>query len=251
MRYRALIFDLDGTAIPNSLDGVPSQRVINAVKRAQKSVRVSAATGRPYSICHQIFEQLGLVDPCVINGGAEILDVKNGTIVYKKLIPPTVVNEIIGRWKELNLEFRVYLDDDRYDIRDLDKTDREVGKITVISSTSEDMDKLTNSILNINEIAAHPVTSWKKDRIDIHITHAQATKEHTIKQLLKILQVDKEETIGVGDSDNDLPLFNSVGLKVAMGNATSKLKQRADEVVASVENDGLAEAIEKFIISGH
>ncbi len=58
----------------------------------------------------------------------------------------------------------------------------------------------------------------------------------------------EEEIIGVGDGDNDLPLFDSVGLKVAVANATDKLKSLADEVVAEADKDGLADVIQKHIL---
>jgi len=61
------------------------------------------------------------------------------------------------------------------------------------------------------------------------------------------LDIKKEEIIGVGDGDNDLPLFDSVGLKIAVGNATEKLKAAADEIVADADKDGLAQVIQKYI----
>jgi hydroxymethylpyrimidine pyrophosphatase-like HAD family hydrolase len=54
MEIKAIIFDLDGTAIPNKKDGMPSKRLIETVAKAQKKVRVSVATGRPLSM-HVIF----------------------------------------------------------------------------------------------------------------------------------------------------------------------------------------------------
>ena len=54
--------------------------------------------------------------------------------------------------------------------------------------------------------------------------------------------------MAVGDSGNDLPLFENAGFKVAMGNASPLLKQAADVVVASVKDNGLAEAIQKYIL---
>ena len=55
--------------------------------------------------------------------------------------------------------------------------------------------------------------------------------------------------MGVGDGPNDEPLFRSVGVSVAMGNATEALKQIATWVTAPVEQDGLAVAIDRYILS--
>jgi len=55
-------------------------------------------------------------------------------------------------------------------------------------------------------------------------------------------------TMVVGDSGNDLPLFERAGLKIAMGNGTKELKKRADWIAPTQEEDGLAVAIRKYIL---
>lgn len=65
----------------------------------------------------------------------------------------------------------------------------------------------------------------------------------------QLLQLNKSEIIGVGDRDNDLPLFDSVGFKIGVGNATQTLKNAADYIAPSAKDDGLAHVIEKFILS--
>ena len=100
----------------------------------------------------------------------------------------------------------------------------------------------------VSEIVAHSVKSWTDDCYDIHITHKEATKENAMKQLITMLGVKQSEVMVVGDSDNDLPLFACGGLRVAMGNGSEGLKQQADYVTASVEDEGLAKAIQKYIL---
>lgn len=78
------------------------------------------------------------------------------------------------------------------------------------------------------------------------MTHKFATKEHAIAEVLTSLGISKEDAIGVGDGDNDLHLFSAVGYKVAMGNAGPNLKVAADWIAPSVDEDGLAEVIERF-----
>jgi hydroxymethylpyrimidine pyrophosphatase-like HAD family hydrolase len=63
-----------------------------------------------------------------------------------------------------------------------------------------------------------------------------------------MLGVKYEEIIGVGDSYNDYSLLMASGLKVAMGNAVKELKDVADYIAPSVDEDGLAEVIERYII---
>lgn len=82
---------------------------------------------------------------------------------------------------------------------------------------------------------------------DIHITNRNATKEHAIKKLLKIVNIDRENTIGVGDGHNDIHLFNAVNHKVAMGNAVNELKVASDEVISNVDEEGFAQYLESLL----
>ena len=81
---------------------------------------------------------------------------------------------------------------------------------------------------------------------DIHVTNRSATKEHAIAELLKILNIKQENTVGVGDGHNDIHLFNAVSNKVAMGNAVDELKAASDEVIGLVTDDGFAEYLERL-----
>lgn len=91
------------------------------------------------------------------------------------------------------------------------------------------------------------VNAQRKGFKDLHVTHHKATKEHAVEELLKRLKINKRDTIGIGDSNNDMPLFASVGYKVAMGNAVTELKESADKVIDSVKKDGLADYLESLL----
>ena len=58
--------------------------------------------------------------------------------------------------------------------------------------------------------------------------------------------IKKEETLTIGDQNNDIALLKAGGIKVAMGNATDELKSIADYITDTVENDGFVKAVEKY-----
>lgn len=97
-------------------------------------------------------------------------------------------------------------------------------------------------------IEAHAFFSWEKGKTDIYITHKEASKRRAVKKLADLLNISLSEIICVGDGLNDVPLLNTCGFKVAMGNAADDLKKIADYIAPGVEEDGVAHIIEKFIL---
>jgi len=65
------------------------------------------------------------------------------------------------------------------------------------------------------------------------------------------LKISREEIIGIGDHYNDFPLLMACGLKVAMGNAVDDLKAIADYIAPSVEKDGVADVIDRFVLNNN
>lgn len=249
MRYKALIFDLDGTVVPSRQNGMPTKKVVEAVKKAEKYVKVSVATGRPIYLAQNIINAFEIKGPVVVNGGAQIIDTKTKKILFNKKLSAESQRKILNICYPYNYKI---LDDNegRLTVDNADDIQGERGKFCIEAVSPDDAKKIIKQINSIGDAAAHPTTSWVPGNVvDIHITHALATKKHAIEELLKMLNVTKEEVIGIGDSFNDLPLLNSVGLKIVVGNAPEELKKIADYVAPTLEEDGVAIAIEKFILS--
>jgi HAD superfamily hydrolase (TIGR01484 family) len=81
----------------------------------------------------------------------------------------------------------------------------------------------------------------------ILLTMKGISKASGLQFIQEKLGIKVEETIAAGDGDNDLPLFERAGLKVAMGNAMPSLKEAADYITDRVEDHGVSKMIEKFI----
>ena len=74
-----------------------------------------------------------------------------------------------------------------------------------------------------------------------------ADKGKALLRLCELLGISREETMTVGDGDNDLTAFRAAGWAVAMGNAAQRIQQQADAVVADCDHEGVAEAFERFV----
>jgi HAD superfamily hydrolase (TIGR01484 family) len=252
MKYKAIIFDLDGTAIPNVPNGLPSPELIEAAQQAQGSVKLCAATGRPITNAKSILSALNLKDPCVISAGTQIVNPLTDEILWEAAIEPVDVTRILEVCKPYHYEILVRneLMGEGGAAADRDAIDDHVNVMYIMGCAEADAEAILEELEKIADITAAGVTSWTHEGVDIHITHKEATKEHAVGELLNILGLDKSEVVGVGDANNDVHLFEAVGHKVAMGNGTDKLKSLADEVIDSVDDNGLAKFIQKAVKRG-
>lgn len=246
MKYKALIFDLDYTAIPSVMDGMPNEKVIKAVKKAKNILKVSTASGRSVQNCRNIWKAFDLTDPCIISGGSQIMNPKTEEVLWEVKLPDGSIQSIAEISKRHDLAIAI-----NGDIFAPENKLQDEGTIIVVLNVKKELaEEIVEAYLQIPNLAVHILPSWiSKDMRDIHITNVFATKKHAVKKLLEILGVSKEEAIGVGDGNNDMPLFESVGYKVAMGNAQDILKNSADYITDTFDNDGLSMFIEEKILS--
>ena len=88
------------------------------------------------------------------------------------------------------------------------------------------------------------VTSWNDTGIDI--IPKDGGKSAGIRQYLDLLGIDRSESMAFGDGENDIDMLEFVGVGVAMGNADDAVKAAADYVTDTVDNDGIAKALQHF-----
>jgi hydroxymethylpyrimidine pyrophosphatase-like HAD family hydrolase len=249
MQYKAIVFDVDGTAVPLA-SHLPSKRLQDAISLAQKQFNVSAATGRSYEFAKPVFTNLGLKAPSILLGGTAIIDPKNYKILWHKSmteIQAKLVLKSLGKYR-----CTIYVGDSpivgAVPLKDYKYGKQPASVIYALGILPADVAGLVDDVSQITDIAVHTTPSWSAKKVDAHITHRAATKQHSVEELIKILGLKKEEVIGVGDSGNDIPIFKAVGHKIAMGNAEDSLKEKADEIAPTVDEDGLAKVIEKYFL---
>lgn len=248
MKYKALFLDLDGTVVVSDPKAYPSERVLGAVKKASRIISVSIATGRSIYEAEYLINALHIVSPCILNHGAEIYDP-----VKKKPIW-----EVVLTWKqaqEISEIFRgnglpVYLfNDPLHKEYHGEKVSEPIYGLWSRGVTLDEVNKLEKDFRALRYVAINKTPSWDKIGMSLEITRSDATKQHAVSELIKLLELASGQIIGVGDSYNDFPLLMACGLKIAMGNAVPELKAIADFIAPSVDDDGVATVIEKFILN--
>jgi HAD superfamily hydrolase (TIGR01484 family) len=248
-KYKALMLDLDGTTIPNEVNGMPSEKVKKAIALASKKLFVGCVTARPYSWAKEIINSVSFTAPCVLAGGAQILDPVSLKLIWEKKIPAGTANEICILLKQKKVPFlypkRVFSIKASYRISIPASGQIEIA---VPNISLEKADALIEDLQTYKNISVHKVIGAGGKDYWLQITHGEATKQYGILKVAEILGIETHEIIGVGDSYNDFPLLMACGLKVAMGNAAPELKEIADYIAPTVDEDGVADVIEKFVL---
>lgn len=247
-KYKAIIYDVDGTLIPNRHDGVPSKKLIEAVRKAQKTTHIGVATARSYALLSPVSSLLHLTGPSIVHGGPRIVDMATQTTLWEQPMEPTEMKQIVDFADSLKIQFKIYDNSEEIKYSPTYKPFKPYN-IWAHKTTDDIVEKFRHFTSQFSDITVHTVPSWEMGKIDFTVTHVNATKQHGIFEIAKILKIDTHEIIGVGDGNNDLPLLMACGLKVAMGNAGEDLKAIADYIAPDVENDGAVDVIEKFVLN--
>jgi HAD superfamily hydrolase (TIGR01484 family) len=251
-KINLVLTDVDGTLVP--IYGTkPSQKVIESVQAIQSSgVDIAPVTGRPYEMAKDLFQHIGFHELGVFDSGASVRRVDTGEIVWKNWLSVDRLKEVVGMLLPVSeiIDFYPIFKEVKATEVTLDDVVEEAPYVFAYVYDNEAGRQVVKSLqadrtLNVNVHYAH--SSWV-GFINIQVLDCQADKYHGVLALRKLVHSSPETTLAIGDSANDLPLFNVAGIKIAMGNAIEELKAVADYVVSDVDNDGFAEAMERFVL---
>jgi len=245
--FKALICDIDGTLVPNNRNGIPSKKVIEAVNKASQKIHFGVATARPYFVTKRVIEHLELSGPSIVHGGAQIIDLTSGKVLKEQKIAAEDILKVFEITQGMNLIFKV---DEETESVVMSKNwkPHDVLGAYIPALTLKIAELLEKELSHISTISAHLVLSWDKGKVTVDISHTSVGKQYGILEVAEILGIKTHEIIGVGDGYNDFPFLMACGLKVAMGNAVPELKAIADYIAPSVEEDGLVDVLERFIL---
>lgn len=254
MKYKAIISDIDGTLTRHGPENMPTQKVIDAIRKAEeKGIIFTLATARPLFFLTHLFEHMQTNVLVIINNGAAIYDTAKKKTIWETTLDSQLMNKVLPFFRKTK-RTKIHIDlTDGTLLSDPKEvaSEAKAQKMVCIGTSEYEADKLIN-ILEAefkNIITAKAPSFIDSKLFDVYVTKPDATKQHAVLKLSEILNISPKEMIGIGDHYNDFPLLMACGLKVAMGNAVDDLKAIADYIAPSVEEDGIADVIEKFILS--
>lgn len=260
-KIKLVATDIDGTLV--KWDTSVSDGVKDCIKKLQENgVKVVLVTGRMHCATKHLRDELGINSPVVSYQGGLIKD-SDGKTLYQENLDSDYAKEIINWAHKNDVHLNLYIDDKLYVEKDDDcvkrYTDGKFVPYTVCPFESLKIENV-NKILAIDYGNAERVTGWiselqakfpelyivKSTPFFCEIGSPMAKKSLGVEFLAKHWNLSQDEILTIGDQNNDIELLKAGGVKVAMGNATPELKECANYITDSVENDGFVKAIEKF-----
>jgi Cof subfamily protein (haloacid dehalogenase superfamily) len=268
--YSIIALDLDGTLLTDELRITERSRA--AVRRARaRGVRVVLASARPPRSMRRYWAELELETPVVAYNGALVWDVEQGRALFHEPLLPDAARGLIAYLRrehpDLNLSIecgdRWYIDDLTEEVRraieryEIDPPSGTGCLERVLAEEAEAISKVLfrgNHQTGVSLLAALPPDLAER----LHITTsgewfcevmaAGATKAAAIEWTAGYLGLEPRGILAIGDSPNDVPMLRAACLGVAMGNAAPLVAEAADVVTLSNNEDGVAEAIERYVL---
>ncbi|ATW25911.1 Cof-type HAD-IIB family hydrolase [Candidatus Formimonas warabiya] len=264
MNYKLIAVDLDDTLLDDRCRISPRSK--DVIQQAQaKGVQVTLATGRMYRSALPFALDLHIDVPLITYQGSLVKTSVTKEILYHRTVPAELAKEVVALGEREDLSINVYLDDDLYvhkitsEVRTYCRLARvpyqEVGNLSSILDRDPTKllfigaaEKLDHLWIKVKKIFGDRLYITKSKPQYLEFTHPQGTKGHGLSAVARHLGVQKEEIIAFGDSFNDLELFRNAGFAVAMANARDEIKKEAHYVTGSNNEEGVARAIEKFVL---
>ena len=275
---KLVALDLDGTLFDNS--SRISERNLAAIRSiTDKGIHVVISTGRPFEgIPFDQIKGTG-INYAITANGSGIYEISTGKCLYENAMDEELVTPILNFLLTRDIHMDAFIGGKGYTPVQCVET---AQKLTVPSSiknyiitTRTRLDNILQFIhenqlkvqkMTLNFYPAADGTLIDRETVrkflvsnpsittvcggynNLEFTRADANKGVGLQKLAEILGVDPDATMAIGDTENDLAIIEAAGIGVAMGNATDAVKARADYVTTTNTKDGVAAAIEHFIL---
>lgn len=263
---RLMATDMDDTLLRD--DWTISERTVKAIQQARKQgVYVTIATGRMPASVRPYAKQLGIEVPVITYNGAMVQEVLSEKVLYRKVIPIETVLNIINWLIPRDIHFQIYFKDQIF-VEKMNDWSREYERATrvpvvetnlceLLTHEKEGVEKILlfgePEILQGWEEKIHlryegQVRTTKSKAHFLELIHPEVNKGAALSSLAERLGIKQKEVLAVGDSLNDLEMIQYAGIGVAMGNGRQEVKEAANVVTSSNQEDGVAQAIEKYVL---
>lgn len=267
---KAVFIDIDET-LTNSQREVTEKTKLEIKKCVENGVKIILTSGRSRREAMDFQEQIGTSPYIVSSNGASAYDAENGVEIYNERIDPQMVLQLIKHSREngyrikLNYKDLLVMNEAAYpDEKDKEVSYEELEMVAVEEQvvqcviTSTDFEKMKvfrdyikNECVGIavaNESKRFKNPDLKPSRnYYCDVASSKVSKGNAVKAVCEYFEIKPEEIVTIGDGENDLSMFELTPNSVAMGNSLPEIKEKANYVTSSNDEDGVAKVL-GFII---
>ncbi|MFR7425296.1 MAG: Cof-type HAD-IIB family hydrolase, partial [Clostridium sp.] len=272
-RFDLLVLDVDGT-LHNSHREI-SDATKNALIEAQKRGKtIAIASGRSIAGIRQTASAISLEEYggyVIAYNGTTVINCKTGECIYNRTLPADLIAPVYEEAAKLQVAIMAYRDSAKEIIVAGGVTDYVAADAAASCVTIRETDQFVKELsFPINKIfvSGEPdkmkeverilqrkfgsvLNVFRSDPYYVELLPKYTDKGVAVDKLVKYMDITKERVMCVGDSNNDLPMLRYAGMGVAMGNASDRIKEQADYVTDSNDDDGIVKVIEKFMTEAH
>lgn len=277
MNLKAIILDIDGTLYTSEKKISP--RTLNALLKAQdKGVKLILASGRPARGMFDIAKELKMNEHdglLVSYNGAAVIDCQTNELLFNQAMTVDEAKAVLNHLENFDVmpmiakgEYmyvnNVYNNNIHYKDQDIniiqyesrggkyllcekehlaDFVDFELNKILIAG----DPDYLAKNFEAIRRPFVGKLSSMFTAAFYYEFTANGIDKGNALRKVLTPMGIDAQDCIAFGDGQNDMSIIEFAGLGVAMENAVDELKNAAQEITASNDNDGIALVVERYL----
>lgn len=274
-KIKMIGLDLDGTLLTDKKE--LTTRTIEVLRKAiDMGVTVLVATGRPWMGVPEELREFPGMKYALTSNGARVINSESGEVFAEHLLSCASAKkalEICGKYDTLQ---EVYFDGQGYASRGKMKyvekyhknpnmweymrrtripvddifelLERENRGLDKVQALFVDMDEREKAWRELQREGNLELVGSLKYNIEINATGVNKGK--ALVDLGRMLGIKRSEIMACGDGDNDTVMLREAGFGVAMSNAEEQVKKAADYITLSNEEEGVAYAIEKFVLEG-
>lgn len=261
---KIVFIDIDGTLV-NSKNEVTSRTKESIKKLVDKGIKVVITSGRDVAYTSRMSKEANASSMVISTNGGDIFDYSDNTILFEDIIN---YKKIVSVWNYcmynkigLILKSNPYVYCNKYSLLKNGFNYKNVNDITeckninitqflIMSDNHQKMDNISKYLIRnglfITSLSSSYYENIISDYYSLDANNSDVSKGTGVSFLLKRLNIKKEESLCFGDFYNDIEMFNECGIKVAMDNSIDEVKEMADCVTKSNDEDGIAYFIERF-----
>lgn len=263
---RLVVADIDGTLVTRDKRVTPA--ALTAIQRLRNAgIKFTVISSRPPRGIQVVAKVVGLTDPVPAFNGGLVVGADLKTVLREKLLESVVAKRLIARLTELQTGIWVYTDKDwfvtdengpyvQHEMHAVqysptvvkDFSGVTLDRVAKIVGVSEDFDGLSRVERQLQQEFRGAVSATKSQKYYLDITHPSANKGEGVLLVSELLGIPTDNIATIGDMQNDVFMFRQSGLSIAMGNATDEVKATAQYVTSSNEEEGFANAMERYIL---